>query len=199
MASSRGRTQVRVRPRNGALRSVGVAHGAAGRLPESARATSDAARFSPRGRSQLIRAGVPERVAMRDSSGRLCKPTASARPRPWRWSCGRRTRRPSSSRCSLAYHDPPAADVRAGGQATETDIAATDIVRMRGRINDILLLPTGQPINRILEDAERSYLMTRACGSTAREGMRRLVLARCFQRGFGRLWTVPSSAGRSSG
>jgi ATP-dependent Clp protease, protease subunit len=46
------------------------------------------------------------------------------------------------------------------GQATDIDIAARDILRMRDRINDILVLHTGQPVNRIQEDTERDYIMT---------------------------------------
>ena len=38
------------------------------------------------------------------------------------------------------------------GQATDIDIAAREILRMRERINDILVLHTGQPVERIQED-----------------------------------------------
>ena len=46
------------------------------------------------------------------------------------------------------------------GQATDIDIAAREILRMRDRINDIPVLHTGQPLNRIREDTERDYIMT---------------------------------------
>ena len=46
------------------------------------------------------------------------------------------------------------------GQATDIDIAARDILRMRERINDILVLHTGQPVTRIEDDTERDYIMT---------------------------------------
>jgi ATP-dependent Clp protease protease subunit len=46
------------------------------------------------------------------------------------------------------------------GQATDIDIAAREILRMRDRINAILVLHTGQPLNRIQEDTERDYIMT---------------------------------------
>jgi ATP-dependent Clp protease, protease subunit len=46
------------------------------------------------------------------------------------------------------------------GQATDIDIAARDILRMRERINDILVLHTGQPVKQIEEDTERDYIMT---------------------------------------
>jgi ATP-dependent Clp protease, protease subunit len=46
------------------------------------------------------------------------------------------------------------------GQATDIDIAAREILRMRERINAILVLHTGQPVKRIQEDTERDYIMT---------------------------------------
>jgi ATP-dependent Clp protease protease subunit len=46
------------------------------------------------------------------------------------------------------------------GQATDIDIAAREILRMRERINNILVLHTGQPVKRIEEDTERDYIMT---------------------------------------
>jgi ATP-dependent Clp protease protease subunit len=47
-----------------------------------------------------------------------------------------------------------------GGQASDIDIAAREILRMRERINAILVGHTGQSINRIQEDTERDYIMT---------------------------------------
>jgi ATP-dependent Clp protease protease subunit len=46
------------------------------------------------------------------------------------------------------------------GQATDIDIAATDILRMQERINDILALHSGQPVKWIEEDTERDDIMT---------------------------------------
>src|SRR5690348_12963100 len=46
------------------------------------------------------------------------------------------------------------------GQATDIDIAAREILRMRERINGILVHHTGQPEKRIQEDTERDYIMT---------------------------------------
>ena len=45
-------------------------------------------------------------------------------------------------------------------QATDIDIAAREILWMRERINDILVLHTGQPVKRIQEDTERDYIMS---------------------------------------
>jgi ATP-dependent Clp protease protease subunit len=47
-----------------------------------------------------------------------------------------------------------------GGQATDIDIAAKEILRMRGHLNEILARHTGQPIERIQEDTERDHIMS---------------------------------------
>ena len=47
-----------------------------------------------------------------------------------------------------------------GGQATDIDIAAKEILRMRVRINEILVAHTGQDVKRIQEDTERDYIMS---------------------------------------
>jgi ATP-dependent Clp protease protease subunit len=46
-----------------------------------------------------------------------------------------------------------------GGQATDIDIAAREILRVRERLNDILVQHTAQPLKRIQEDTERDYIM----------------------------------------
>ena len=46
------------------------------------------------------------------------------------------------------------------GQATDIDIAAKEILRMRERLNEILTEHTGQPIQRIKVDTERDYIMS---------------------------------------
>jgi ATP-dependent Clp protease protease subunit len=47
-----------------------------------------------------------------------------------------------------------------GGQATDIDIAAKEILRMRERINEILVQHTGKDAKRIQEDTERDYIMS---------------------------------------
>ena len=47
-----------------------------------------------------------------------------------------------------------------GGQATDIDIHAREIIRMRARLNEILVEHTGQTLSRIVEDTERDYIMT---------------------------------------
>ena len=46
-----------------------------------------------------------------------------------------------------------------GGQATDIDLAAKEIIRMRARINEILVHHTGQEMKRIQDDTERDYIM----------------------------------------
>ena len=46
------------------------------------------------------------------------------------------------------------------GQATDIDIAAKEILRMRERLNEILVHHTGQEVKRIQEDTERDYIMS---------------------------------------
>ena len=46
------------------------------------------------------------------------------------------------------------------GQATDIDIAAREILRMRERLNEILAHHTGQSLKRIQEDTERDYIMS---------------------------------------
>ena len=46
------------------------------------------------------------------------------------------------------------------GQATDIDIHAREILRMRERLNEILVNHTGQPFKRIQEDTERDYIMS---------------------------------------
>ncbi len=46
------------------------------------------------------------------------------------------------------------------GQATDVDIHAKEILRMRARLNEILAQHTGQPIERISQDTERDLFMS---------------------------------------
>ena len=46
------------------------------------------------------------------------------------------------------------------GQATDIDIAAREIIRMRERLNEILTSHTGQALKRIQVDTERDYIMS---------------------------------------
>jgi ATP-dependent Clp protease protease subunit len=46
-----------------------------------------------------------------------------------------------------------------GGQATDIDIHAKDIIRLRQRLNEILQKHTGQSIERIFADTERDFIL----------------------------------------
>jgi ATP-dependent Clp protease protease subunit len=46
------------------------------------------------------------------------------------------------------------------GQATDIDIHAREILRMRETLNGILVENTGQPMEKISEDTDRDYIMT---------------------------------------
>ena len=49
-----------------------------------------------------------------------------------------------------------------GGQASDIDIHAREILRMRERLNEILVHHTGQPMTRIQDDTDRDYIMSAA-------------------------------------
>lgn len=46
-----------------------------------------------------------------------------------------------------------------GGQATDIDIHAKDILRLRQRLNEILAHHTGQPLEKIHTDTERDFIL----------------------------------------
>jgi ATP-dependent Clp protease protease subunit len=50
----------------------------------------------------------------------------------------------------------------AQGQATEIEIQAREILRLRALLNDILAERTGQPLEKIERDTERDYFMSAA-------------------------------------
>ena len=52
------------------------------------------------------------------------------------------------------------------GQATDIDIHAREILRMREELNEILAKHTGQPLDRLQDDTERDFFMT---GEQAKE------------------------------
>ncbi len=49
---------------------------------------------------------------------------------------------------------------QAGGQATDVELAAREILRMRGQLDDLLALHTGQPSEKIHTDTERDFVMS---------------------------------------
>ncbi|MGZ8868390.1 MAG: ATP-dependent Clp endopeptidase proteolytic subunit ClpP [Thermoanaerobaculia bacterium] len=49
-----------------------------------------------------------------------------------------------------------------GGQASDIDIHAKDIMRMKKRISEILALHSGQPLEKIDRDTDRDYILSAA-------------------------------------
>jgi ATP-dependent Clp protease protease subunit len=47
----------------------------------------------------------------------------------------------------------------ATGQATDIEIHATEIIKLKSKMTEILSHHTGQPIKKILEDIDRDYFM----------------------------------------
>src|SRR6202163_3643623 len=68
---------------------------------------------------------------------------------------GKRNSLPSAR---IVIHQPLMSGL--AGKATDIDIAAREILRMRERINEILVHHTGQLVKRIQEDTERDYIMS---------------------------------------
>ena len=58
----------------------------------------------------------------------------------------------------ILIHQPSMSGL--GGQATDIDIHAREIIRMRESLNAILVKHTGQALERIEKDVERDYIMT---------------------------------------
>ena len=71
---------------------------------------------------------------------------------------GTKDKRFSLPNSRIVIHQPLMSGL--GGQATDIDIAAREIVRIRERLNKILVGHTGQSIKRIQTDTERDYIMS---------------------------------------
>ena len=57
----------------------------------------------------------------------------------------------------ILIHQPSMSGL--GGQATDIDIYAREILRMRESLNQILANATGQPVDRIARDVDRDYIL----------------------------------------
>ena len=73
---------------------------------------------------------------------------------------GAKGKRFSLPNSRIVIHQPLIMGSGIAGQATDIDIAAREILRMRERINEILVHHTGQSIKRIQDDTERDYIMS---------------------------------------
>jgi len=57
----------------------------------------------------------------------------------------------------ILIHQPHATGL--GGQAADIDIQAREILRTREILNNILSIATGQPLDKIVRDVDRDYIM----------------------------------------
>ena len=73
-------------------------------------------------------------------------------------SAGTKGKRFSLPNSRIVIHQPLMSGL--AGQATDIDIHAREILRMRDKINQILAGHTGQALKRIQQDTERDYIMT---------------------------------------
>ena len=73
-------------------------------------------------------------------------------------SAGAKGKRFSLPNSRIVIHQPLMQGL--AGQATDIDIHAREILRMRERLNEILALHTGQPLTRIQDDTDRDYIMS---------------------------------------
>src|SRR5206468_7093757 len=71
--------------------------------------------------------------------------------------CGTKGKRYTLPHSRVLIHQPSMSGL--AGQATDIDIYAKEILRMRQTLNEILANATGQPIERIARDVDRDYIM----------------------------------------
>jgi ATP-dependent Clp protease protease subunit len=71
--------------------------------------------------------------------------------------CGTKGKRYCLPNSRVLIHQPLMHGL--GGQATEIDIHARDIMQMKARLNQILANHTGQPIEKIDKDTDRDYIL----------------------------------------
>jgi len=73
---------------------------------------------------------------------------------------GAKGKRYSLPNSRIVIHQPLIMGSGIAGQATDIDIAAREILRMRERLNEILVSHSGQPLKRIQDDTDRDYIMS---------------------------------------
>ncbi len=81
----------------------------------------------------------------------------------WLLAAGARSKRTALANSRILIHQPMGG---AQGQATDINIQAQEILKLRQRMNEILADHTGNPVNQIAQDTERDYYMS---GEEARE------------------------------
>jgi len=73
---------------------------------------------------------------------------------------GAKGKRYSLPNSRILIHQPWASGL--GGQATDIDIHAREILRQRERLNEIMAFHTGQQLSKIQQDTERDYILSAA-------------------------------------
>jgi ATP-dependent Clp protease protease subunit len=71
--------------------------------------------------------------------------------------CGAKGKRHSLPHSRILIHQPSMSGL--AGQATDIEIYAKEILRMRDTLNKIIAEATGQPLERIERDVERDYIL----------------------------------------
>jgi ATP-dependent Clp protease protease subunit len=71
--------------------------------------------------------------------------------------CGSKGKRYSLPHSRILIHQPSMSGL--GGQATDIDIYAREILRMRESLNQILANATNQPVEKIARDVDRDYIL----------------------------------------
>ena len=71
--------------------------------------------------------------------------------------CGAKGKRFALPNARVLIHQPHASGI--GGQATDIDIYAKEILRMREILNKILADATGQPLDKLQRDVDRDYIL----------------------------------------
>jgi ATP-dependent Clp protease, protease subunit len=71
--------------------------------------------------------------------------------------CGTKGKRFALPHSRIMIHQPSINNL--GGQATDIDIYAREILRMRELLNGILAEATGQSVDRLARDVERDYIL----------------------------------------
>ncbi|WP_104721627.1 ATP-dependent Clp endopeptidase proteolytic subunit ClpP [Helicobacter mesocricetorum] len=72
-------------------------------------------------------------------------------------SCGEKGKRYSLPNSRIMIHQPLGG---ARGQATDIEIQAKEILRLKGILNDILADNTNQPLDKIAKDTDRDFFMS---------------------------------------
>jgi ATP-dependent Clp protease protease subunit len=73
------------------------------------------------------------------------------------YAAGERQRRFALPNTRFLLHEPRGG---VGGQASDVEIQAREIIRMRERLNKIFAEATGQPVERIKKDTDRDHWMS---------------------------------------